>query len=226
MATRTGEYGGAPALDDPLAADAVQQRCDDLRAHSIVWQPEPVAPSVAPLTDAEKLAAATDALRAAQVRSRRRAALVRLSLAAEPVKERHYALQQRCPAADVAGWVALAEAAEDLQELDTLTSEAEALALLREVSHSLTDLERRLSDDGCSSGTRRTIERWARPPEASGPVERTPREDDGRLGTNPSTTRRWPSDDRTGPASLVVRQPVLSNAPPASHGPAHHLAAI
>lgn len=188
--------------------------------------------------DGERIALAVEALKAARSKSRRRiaelerrrAALVRLRLALEPVKERHYALQQSCPSDEVDGWRTLADTAEDVLALETgVIAESEAMALIRDIALRLERLECRLAGRGRSEAGRR-LAADMKHRERKREVARTLladrlRPDDRRTYANPSTAKRWPSDDETGPASLVVRQPALSNAPPLGHGPAHHHAA-
>lgn len=235
----TGELGGI-VLADPLAldvapgrfsdaVDAAQQRCDDLRACSEIWMPEPAPPTTRPTSDAERMAVAVEAIRVERERSRRRiveldrqrAALVRLRIALGPVKEQHYSLQQMCPSADLDGWFVLADTADDLIELEGgRCTEAETRFVLREVTRRLHALERRLTTPPrtdrllCMRSTRPTVK-----------VEPRKLADDRHTLADPSTVERWPSEADAGPASLVTRQPVLSNAPPSGDGPAHHLLA-
>lgn len=244
VATMTGERRDAGHPGDPLSVEAVQARCDDLRTISEPWLPDACSElAPAPLVDRGARIAAAERLQRE---------LVRLKADTERLKQRHYGHQRTLDANDVEGWTILAEVRDDLAHLEAapfaglsfvgpkqspeaLHAAADACQRsrmgLRAVARRIDDLERLLAGRGRSVAGRELADRVDQCAQRQQDcqrqeAERSRTEAERRTRPNPSTARRWPSDDRSGPASLLVRQPVLSNAPPSSDGPAHHLAAV
>jgi hypothetical protein len=204
---------------------------------------------------ASAFAAAVEFLEQRQAESRDRVAaaerlqreVVCLRQERERLARRHHKHQRSLAADDVEAWTILAEVADELADLeaepfaglsffgakpsaDALRAAATACRrarkALRTLAARLDELESLLARRGRAvvpDEAAQLIAQWTA--DAATAESEAIEAARAALGeaVDPAPEERWPSD--TGPASLVTRQPVLSNAPPSSDGPAHHLLA-
>lgn len=176
---------------------------------------------------------------------------VRFNAAAVRVREHHHAHFTTLAPDEVEGWMVLAEVAEELRDLEAAPfagisfvgakPSAEALRVAIEACRRsrralgallarLRDLDQLLAERERSTVGRtlaEEIERLSEQAHRSQHLhDESVREAEEHALSAEPTTQPWAGPADASPASVIVRQPIVSNAPPSSDGPAHHLAAV